>query len=90
MQEICDRVDVTLEFLPPYSPTLNLIEASFHNAKVYIRRYYYIDKDRYYRDFEDFLIDIIKYIGQGEEAARKVRAYFRYTGYFSVPDKVEG
>ena len=88
VQEICDRVDVTLEFLPPYSPTFNPIEASFHDAKAYIRRHYYMDEDGRYGDFEAFLMDVIKRIRRGEEVAYKARAHFRHVGYFGVPDEV--
>jgi transposase len=33
LKELCNTYGVTLEFLPPYSPDFNPIEATFHDLK---------------------------------------------------------
>jgi transposase len=40
LRELCEAYSVALEFLPPYSPDFNPIEATFHNLKAWIQRNY--------------------------------------------------
>jgi len=53
VREMCDDAGIRLEYLPPYSPDFNPIEASFHDLKQYIRsRRFDVDS---FDTFGDFL-----------------------------------
>jgi transposase len=88
VQEICDRHHVLLKFLPLYCPFFNPIEESFNNLKVYIRRHYYV-RDGIYNNFEEFLVNAIRGIDRGEDAAYRARTHFRHTRYLGVPNEIE-
>jgi transposase len=87
VKEICRRHNVLLEFLPPYCPFFNPIEASFHDLKAYIRRHYRM-RNGTYDNFEEFLGEALRKMGRGEDAASRARAHFRYAGYLGVPDEI--
>jgi transposase len=80
IQELCDNARIKLEYLPPYTPILNPIENSFKDLKEWIRRYWKWSEYTY-DDFEAFLIEAIRTVGQGEEAARRARNHIQKCGY---------
>jgi transposase len=82
--DIANYFDVDIEFLPPYCPEFNPIEASFHDLKAYLRRWYK-PVDSTYADFEGFLFEALRQRTRGPVAARKARAHFRHAGYQGVP-----
>jgi transposase len=47
IEEACRRYVILVRFLPLYSLDFNLIEESFTNLKVWIRRYYYRERRKY-------------------------------------------
>jgi transposase len=53
LRELCNKQGVKLEFLPPYSPDFNPIEATFKDLKAWIKRNYKLAED--FEDFGDFL-----------------------------------
>ena len=70
--------------MPPYCPILNLIEESFYDIKSDMRKNY---RKVYgeYPDFGDYLINTIRRLGRGPEAARKARGHFYNLGYRNFP-----
>ena len=85
-QEVLDIVnyfDVDIEFLPLYCPEFNPIEASFHDLKAYLRRWYK-PVDSTYADFEGFLFEALRQRTRGPVTARKARAHFKHAGYQGV------
>ena len=77
---LCEAAGVLVRFLPPYSPSLNPIEESFHDLKLYIRKMF---RTRYeeYPNFQSFLIATIREFTRGRDAARRAREYFKNSGY---------
>ena len=53
LQELCDQAGVVLEFLPPYSPDLNPIEATFKDLKAWIKRNHVLADN--FESFDRFL-----------------------------------
>jgi transposase len=83
--DIANSFDVNIEFLPPYCPEFNLIEASFHDLKAYLRKWYKL-VDSTYADFEGFLFKALRKRTRGAVAARKARAHFKHARYQGVPE----
>jgi len=94
VQELAEKLGIVLEYIPPYSPNLNLIERIWKFTKGELR-------SKYYGDFESFRekIDsaisstsgsnktkIDKLIGKGIQLYRDLREVDDNT--FSCPDKV--
>jgi transposase len=71
--------------LPPYYPILNPIEESFYNIKSDMRKNYR-KVYREYPNFRDYLINTIRRLGQGPEAARKARGHFYNSRYYNFPE----
>ncbi|TVY67410.1 hypothetical protein LSUE1_G010280, partial [Lachnellula suecica] len=86
VQQLCDEASVQLEYLPPYSPRFNPIEASFHDFKAFVRRHYKVRSLEDYNGFEDFLVWAVEVAGSGAELAKKARGHFRHAGYLGVPE----
>jgi len=64
---MCDAAGVRLEYLPPYSPDFNPIEASFHDLKQYVRSQRF-DVDSF-DTFGDFLHQSVEnLVGNGQNA----------------------
>ena len=62
LQEVLDIINyfnVDIEFLSLYYPEFNPIEASFHDLKAYLRRWYKLI-DSMYTDFEGFLFEAFR------------------------------
>ena len=53
LQEICDEIEVHLEYLPSYSPDFNPIEEAFAELKTWIKKNYVLMK--VYDTFDQFL-----------------------------------
>ena len=53
LQELCDDVEVVLDFLSPYSPDFNSIEKTFVELKVWMRKNNQLQD--VYANFEGFL-----------------------------------
>ena len=74
--ELCDRFSVRLEYLPPYSPDLNLIEEAFSKIKHFIQRH-----QEYYSSngLSDggILYDMYEVLKVDDAAS-----YFAHAGYF--------
>jgi len=86
VRDMCDRKGVQLEYLPPYSPRFNPIEASFHDFKAHVRRHFRVYTQADYLGFEDFLVWAVQQIGIGPDAAKRACGHFRHAGYQGVPD----
>ena len=80
LEPLCQAAGVRLRFLPLYTPWLNPIEGSFHDQKVYTRRYYAKTISEY-KDFESWLIALFHIRGRGPVAAKRARHHFRNSGY---------
>ena len=65
VQKMCDDAGVRLEYLPPYSPDLNPIEASFHDLKQSVRSQRF-DADSF-DTFGDFLHQLVESCWQRPE-----------------------
>ena len=61
-RELVNNASMRLEYLPPYSPDLNLIEQSFNVLKAWIRRH--IEEARDYQVFGDFLEYAVSEVGK--------------------------
>jgi transposase len=59
-----------IKFLPLYYPEFNLIEASFHDLKTYLQRWYK-PVNSIYANFEGFLFKALREHTRGLIAARK-------------------
>jgi transposase len=81
---IANYFNMDIEFLPLYCLEFNLIEASFHDLKAYLWRWYK-PIDSMYANFEGFLFEALHQRTQGLVTARKARAHFRHAGYQGVP-----
>lgn len=66
--------DVRIEYLPPYSPDYNPIEASFNTLKKWIQRHW--NEVGLFADFADFL----EYAAR-QAVGRDMRAYFKHCHY---------
>ncbi|RDL42209.1 uncharacterized protein BP5553_02188 [Venustampulla echinocandica] len=84
VKELCTAWGVQLECLPPYCPFLNPMEESFADIKNYLRKNWKWSEQGY-EDFEGALIEALKSVGRGPEAAKRARGYFRHSGYEGVP-----
>jgi transposase len=73
LKELCEVYGVALEFLPPYSPDFNPIEATFYDLKAWIKRNYTLANDS--ADFGGFLEYAVF------QGARNVKAHFKKAGY---------
>ena len=74
LQKLCEQVGVVLEFLPPYSPDFNPIEATFKDLKAWIRRNYTLASN--FNSFDIFLEFVIS------QAYRvNAKAHFKNAGY---------
>ena len=74
LQELYEHSGVILEFLPPYSPDFNPIEAIFKDLKAWIKRNYILaSKFKSFNNFLEFTIS----------QAYKIhaKAHFRKAGY---------
>ena len=74
LQELCEQAGVVLEFLPPYSPDFNPIEATFKDLKAWIKRNYTLASN-----FESFNIFLEFAIGQA--CGVHAKAHFKKAGY---------
>jgi transposase len=74
IEELCSQYEVQLQFLPLYSPDLNLIELSFHTLKAWVRRYR--QQMAEFASFEEFIREGVSVIG-----AQSARGYFMKAGY---------
>ena len=83
--DICNSFNVDIEFIPPYCPEFNPIEASFHDLKAYLRRWYKPDGGSY-DNFENFLIEALRERCKGPVAARNARAHFKHSGYLVLDE----
>jgi hypothetical protein len=64
---------------------LNPIEESFYNIKSNIQKNYR-KVYREYLNFRDYLINTVRRLGRGPEAARKARGHFYNSGYYNFPE----
>ena len=76
VKELCEAWDIWLKFLPPYSPHLNPIEASFAVVKAWIKRNRHLVVD--FEDFGEFLTYGISQVNIKKE---EVEGFFRQAGY---------
>ena len=74
VKDLCREAGVELEFLPPYSPDFNPIEATFGNLKAWIKRNYLLAGD--FSSFGTFLMYAVEQAG-GNHA----KEYIRKAGY---------
>ena len=74
LQELCDRSGVVLEFLPPYSPDFNPIEATFKDLKAWIRRNYRLATE--FESFDGFLEFAVD-----QSCGIHAKAHFNKAGY---------
>jgi transposase len=74
IEELLAVKGIQLEYLPPYSPDYNPIEATFHTLKKWVQRHFM--DIQLYEDFEDFLR-----AGLAASAGGDCRQYFRHCGY---------
>ena len=74
IKELCEDAGVDLFFLPPYSPDLNPIEATFHDLKAWIRRNQQLAGT--YDDFGEFIKLAVRMAG-----GNNARSHFRSAGY---------
>jgi transposase len=74
IREACSTARVTIEFLPPYLPDYNPIEATFKDLKAWIKRNHILAED--FDSFENFL-----YFAVNAVALRDARGHFREAGY---------
>jgi transposase len=74
LRELCDAYGVALEFLPPYSPDFNPIEATFHDLKAWIRRNYRQADD--FADFGGFLEYAVN-----QTNGQNAKAHYKHAGY---------
>jgi transposase len=73
LKELCDIYGIALEFLLPYSPDFNPIEATFHNLKAWVKRNYTLANN--FVDFGRFLEYAVS------QGAKNVKAHFVKAGY---------
>ncbi|RYP62253.1 hypothetical protein DL769_007364 [Monosporascus sp. CRB-8-3] len=73
---MCEEAGVKLQYLPPYSPDFNPIEAFFSDLKAYIRRHARYTLDDFPDDerFGLFLADCCEWVGQRKE---KIKGHFK-------------
>jgi transposase len=74
LRELCNERGILLEFLPPYSPDYNPIEATFKDLKVWLKRNYMLVEEA--GCFEEFLEFAI-----GQMDGRNIKGHFREAGY---------
>ncbi len=62
VQEYAQEKNIVLEYLPPYSPNLNLIERFWKfTKKVLVRNQYYETFDEFHKAFESFFLSLDDY-----------------------------
>jgi transposase len=76
IEELMERFNVFLEYLPPYSPDFNPIETSFAALKRWIRRHASTIPE--YEDFDEFLKVAIESLDSS-----KALNWFWHSGYRS-------
>ena len=74
LRELCEHSGVILEFLPPYSPDFNPIEATFKDLKAWIRGNYTFMSE--FESFDNFLQFAIS-----QACGIHAKAHFRNSGY---------
>ena len=74
LQELCEHSGVILEFLPPYLPDFNPIEAIFKDLKAWIKRNYILASE--FESFNNFLKFAIS-----QAYGIHIKAHFRKAGY---------
>jgi transposase len=84
---MCRERGVWIRWLPPYCPILNPIKESFHDIKSDMRRNYRKVHGEY-PNFRDYLINTVRRLGRGPEAARKARGHFYNSGYRNFPEEL--
>ena len=65
---MCNEAGVRLEYLPPYSPDFNPIEASFHNLKQHIQSQRFDDNS--FDTFGDFLHQLVENLVSNSQNAK--------------------
>ena len=76
LRELCKTRGILLEFLPPYSPDYNPIEATFKDLKAWLQKNYTLADDfESFRDFLDFAI--------GQMDNQNIKGHFREAGYIA-------
>jgi transposase len=80
VQEMCTKKGVLVEYLPLYCPQFNPIEESFRDLKSAIRRHYKTEVADY-DNFEEFLREMIKRRGRGDDAKKRARGHFKNCWY---------
>lgn len=80
---MCAEADITVEYLPPYSPDFNPIEQTFNVLKAWIRRH--IDEARGYEDFGWFLVHAVKHSISDAQAHFVKAGYYSHTSSLLVP-----
>lgn len=76
LREICEERRILLQFLPPYSPDYNPIEATFKDLKAWLQKNYTLADD--FKSFGSFLEFAIEHIDNGN-----IRGHFREAGYIA-------
>ena len=74
LRELCNKQGVKLEFLLPYSPDFNPIEATFKDLRAWIKRNYKLAKD--FKDFGNFL-----YFSVNKYRGFNTQQHFKEAGY---------
>ena len=74
LQELCKQAGVILEFLPPYSPDFNPIEATFKDLKAWIKRNYTLASE--FESFDRFLEFAVS-----QACGVYAEAHFKKAGY---------
>jgi len=74
LKQLCDEAEVLLLFLPPYSPDINLIEATFKDLKAWIKWNYHLAEE--FENFGDFLQFAV-----GQSCGSNVEGHFWEAGY---------
>ena len=77
--EICNGYGVAIEYLPPYSPDFNPIEATFKDLKAWIKLNYQLSSE--FTDFGQFLHLAITQVCRNKDA---VKGHFRTAGYHVI------
>ena len=84
---MCRERGVWICWLPLYCPILNPIKESFYDIKLDMRKNYRKVHGEYL-NFRDYLINTVRRLRRGPEAARKARGYFYNLGYRNFPEKL--
>ena len=77
LKELCNNVDVVLDFLPPYSPDFNPIEEAFAELKAWMRKNNQLQSA--FETFEGFLEAGLNYM------SNKTGNHFR-SCYITMPE----